>query len=593
MADKERRYVEVAIGHPGHRGIIIPVEDIPDLVKKHNNEAVFRTLYSFDKEILDHFSVRKTIRNYKGVYYLDLVILDVDKANNTDEHTHNKVKDVIDRMINEYEIDPHAIKPWFSGTGYHLAIPDCFGFTSSNSLPETVKITMKHYFPECDNIYDGARLIRLGYTPNEKTSFKYYKTPFSITEIFKLSHDEIKAMSVKPREGFSYPRIEGSVNSLLSAVSAPKPKISGLTGKIETEKDYSGVVTCVQKMIAEGPTEGSRHNKIMRITSAFMRKGVPLEYIIAANKQIFHNMNAYEVEKHTVDTFNKGYRFGCHDTLMDQYCEEQCIYYKQKIEGGDIIAPIMNLEEMEKLYVDSLRQDNTKQSINLANIYKLEDNYWMYPGEMVIVYGDTGMGKTAWVQNLCAQVKLNTLFLTLESDPKLIYRRFVQISTGKSKAEVDQHYQEESNSWSSNLRHIRIGWVPPALNKVKELVAEVNPAILVIDTIDCIKVNSYVKDQTLKMDMIIDELRAIATQQHIILIGVSHITKSDARSGRLDVHAGKHSSSIAQKADKVISITGLRDSVTRIISSLKARDEGRFVINCTVDPKNFIFEQQC
>jgi RecA-family ATPase len=93
--------------------------------------------------------------------------------------------------------------------------------------------------------------------------------------------------------------------------------------------------------------------------------------------------------------------------------------------------------------------------------------------------------------------------------------------------------------------------------------------------------------------MIIDELRAIATQQHIILIGVSHITKSDARSGRLDVHAGKHSSSIAQKADKVISITGLRDSVTRIISSLKARDEGRFVINCTVDPKNFIFEQQC
>jgi len=452
---------------------------------------------------------------------------------------------------------------------------------------------MKHYFPECDNIYDSARLIRLGYTPNEKTSFKYYKTPFSIKEIFKLSHDEIKDMSVKPREGFSYPRIEGSVNSLLSAVTVPKPKLSGLTGKIETEKDYSGVVTCVQKMIKEGPVEGSRHNKIMRITSAFMRKGVPLEFIIAANKHIFHNMNEYEVEKHTADTFNKGYRFGCHDTLMDDYCDSKCIYYKQKIEGGDIIAPIMNLEEMEKMYVDALRQDVTKSSINLANIYTLEDNYWIYPGEMVIVYGDTGMGKTAWVQNLCTQVKLNTLFLTLEMDPKLIYRRFVQISTGKTKDEVDKHYQEESNSWSSQLRHIRIGWVPPALNKVKELVAEVDPAILVIDTIDCITVSSYVRDQTLKMDMIIDELRAIASQQNIILIGVSHITKSDARGGRLDVHSGKHSSSIAQKADKVISITGLRDSVTRIISSLKARDESRFVINCTVDPKTFIFKQQC
>ena len=113
-----------------------------------------------------------------------------------------------------------------------------------------------------------------------------------------------------------------------------------------------------------------------------------------------------------------------------------------------------------------------------------------------------------------------------------------------------------------------------------------------IDTIDCLKVNSYVKDQTLKMDMIIDELRTIATQQDIILIGVSHITKGDARGGSLDVHSGKHSSSIAQKADKVISITGLRDSVTRIISSLKARDEGKFVINCAYEPINFRFKQQ-
>ena len=52
------------------------------------------------------------------------------------------------------------------------------------------------------------------------------------------------------------------------------------------------------------------------------------------------------------------------------------------------------------MYVDAVRRDHTKQSINLANIYRLEKDYWMYPGEMIIIYGDTGMGKTAWVQNL-------------------------------------------------------------------------------------------------------------------------------------------------------------------------------------------------
>lgn len=592
MANKESRFVEIAIDHPGHRGVIIPVAEISQTIKRHSG-PIFRTLYSFDEEIVRHFEIRKTIKNYRGKYYLNQIILDIDKGQNTDEHTHEKTKDVIDRMINEYEIHPDAIKPWFSGTGYHIAIPDIFGFEPDNKLPELVKMTIKHYFPESDNIYDGSRLIRLGYTPNEKTSLKYFKTPFSIQEIFKLSHEEILDLSTKPRENFKYPAIKGqAINQLLKIIEAPRPKLSKLTISEDTDKDYSGVVTCVQKMIDEGPVEGSRHNKIMRITSAFMRKGVPLKYIISANTQLFSNMNSYEVERHTIDTFNKGYRFGCHDSLFDKYCDDKCIYYKQKMQGGDIITPIANSEQLERMYVDAVRKDQTKQSINLANIYKLDKDYWMYPGEMIIIYGDTGMGKTAWVQNLCTSINLNTLFLSLEVDPKLMYRRFVQISTGKSKTEVDNHYKTENNSWSSSLKHIRIGWVPPALDKVKELVAEVNPAVLVIDTIDCLKVNSYVKDQTLKMDMIIDELRTIATQQDIILIGVSHITKGDARGGSLDVHSGKHSSSIAQKADKVISITGLRDSVTRIISSLKARDEGKFVINCAYEPINFRFKQQ-
>ena len=369
MADSENRYVEIAIDHPGHRGIIIPVAELSETIKRHTG-PLFRTLYSFDEEILKHFEIRKTIKNYRGNYYLDQIILDIDKGDNTDEHTHEKTKDVIDRMINEYELDPNSIKPWFSGTGYHIAIPDIFGLEPGNNLPEIVKSTMQHYFPESDNIYDGSRLIRLGYTPNEKTSFKYYKTPFTIQEIFKLSYEEIKETAKEPRSNFSYPKVSGSVvTQLLKTIERAKPKTT-LVSPEEMEKDYSGVVTCVQKMIAEGPVEGSRHNKIMRITSAFMRKGVPLQYIISANTQLFSNMNAYEVERHTIDTFNKGYRFGCHDFLFDKYCDKKCIYYKQKIQGGDIITPIANSEELERMYVDAVRRDHTKQSINLANIYR-------------------------------------------------------------------------------------------------------------------------------------------------------------------------------------------------------------------------------
>ena len=87
------------------------------------------------------------------------------------------------------------------------------------------------------------------------------------------------------------------------------------------------------------------------------------------------------------------------DRVELKFIDKKCIYYKQKIQGGDIITPIANSEELERMYVDAVRRDHTKQSINLANLYTLEKDYWIYPGEMIIIYGDTGMGKTAWVQN--------------------------------------------------------------------------------------------------------------------------------------------------------------------------------------------------
>ena len=51
---------------------------------------------------------------------------------------------------------------------------------SSTSLPSVVKETLQAIFPECDNIYDGARLIRMGGSYNTKTG--RYKIPFTVDD---------------------------------------------------------------------------------------------------------------------------------------------------------------------------------------------------------------------------------------------------------------------------------------------------------------------------------------------------------------------------------------------------------------------------
>ena len=94
-----------------------------------------------------------------------------------------------------------------------------------------------------------------------------------------------------------------------------------------------------------------------------------------------------------------------------------------------------------------------------------------------------------------------------------------------------------------------------------------------------------------KTDHIINGLRQIVSQQNIMVIGVSHITKSGSRDGRLDVHAAKHSSSIAQKADKVMAIEGERDSQIRVFRSLKSRDAENFETTLEYNPLYFQFNE--
>ena len=585
MADK---YVEIALGHPKNRGVVIP---LPELSRHMiDGQPLFRSYYSFDEELVEHFKVRKTIKNYHGKYYLDRIIFDIDKGSENSENCLENSKQFLNSLIQrleeaEVENVENYIQPWFSGRGYHYSIPNVFGFVPSNDLPKIVKKTLEEYFPEADHIYDGARLIRVGFTINEKS--KLYKIPLDIPEILYGTAEEIEMLASKPEERPApIPLLEPE--SLLEIVE-PKEEESEV---VIHEFNPSAVVTCVQKMYAEGDVKGSRHTKALRIASYMLRSGIPIDATKVMLQHWAKSLDTAETNRITDDTYRGVYRYGCFDAIMDKYCDVKCIYYPMKEKRQDMLMPVMSASEMESKYVERIRNLDRLPRINLADIYLLEQNFWMNPGEMIIVIGDTGMGKTAWVQNLVVENKVRTLWLSLEMPVDLMYRRFLQIARGETKEEIDAHYKVSDNAWSKLIEHINCVTIPPKIEQIRRLVAETQPTMLVVDTIDCVRVSKYIHDSMFKMDEIIAEIRDIATTQHVIVVGVSHTTKADSRTGALDVHSGKHSSSIAQKADQVIAVEGLRNSIARKITSKKTRDGNGLNIVCNFTPDTFRFKQE-
>ena len=588
LQSRAQRYIEIAVKHPSNRGVCIPIDEMFDYV---SGEQMYRSYYTFDADLPEHLNNFKTIKNYKGKYYIDRIILDIDRHENSDSYVLERTRDLVEKMLGEMDIPTAYILPWFSGNGYHVQIPDIFGFEASRYLPATVKETMTRYFPESDNIFDGARLIRVGYTKNDKTGL--YKIPLQIDELMQLSWQEIHKMAeTNNRSDTVFKKDFTDAITMFDPIYPTKSKNEDYGSSKTSQVEVSSIAPCVQKMYNEGPVTGNRHTNMLRMISYYRRHGIPQ----AAAKSILFDwapdMNKGEIHSLSGSAYAGGYRYGCHDKIMDKYCDPKCIYYPSKTKGNDPLIAVLSAADMEKRYVARIRANLHEHGFNLRDIYpSINKDYWFLPNELNIIMGDTGLGKTSLMQNIVLKTRLRTLWLSLELDEFLMYRRFAQIVKSKTSKEVDDHYMESSNSWSKDLEFIKCITLPPTIESVKHLIAEIDPMILVIDTIDGIKSNQYVNDSMVKIDMIIQGLREIVASQNIMVFGVSHITKSGSQNGVLNVHSAKHSSSIAQKADKVLAIEGMRDEQIRTFKSLKSRDAENFSIQLEYIPEYFQFKE--
>ena len=575
--NSEIRMVEVATGHVSNRSQVIELSNVPSYIFPMEEETeTYHSWYVFDEQLQQHIKNVGTIQGYNGCYYVNNIILDYDKKDLTDKQLYDAVHFLVNtEMIEDLGIKPEHINIWYSGTGYHIEMPNLFGFAPSTTLPAIVKETLTNVFPECDSIYDGARLIRAPYSYNEKLG--NYKVLFTVDSFNFLDN---KAISKASKNGFTMDELQGYVDIDWSNIEPylkpyiKYPEIQQISAK-ETVRsqfrlDPNSVVTCMQNVLAKKPITGERNITMMRIGSWMRRCGMPMA-VVSHTLATWTGLKR-EAEECTKKIFEQGYEYGCTDVIMAKNCKPNCIYFKHK----DYNMNVMNVDDLAEKFAEFVQKDFSSSAFNFKDVYQMPEDFMVLPGELVIVTGNTGLGKSTFVMNLVANLPtMNTLFLSLENTWHLTFRRFLQMTHGLTKQEAIDAFKnpDDRAEFQKAFEHIQISCDPPELSRLVEGIARSKPKIVVVDTTDMIFVKG-IHDEISKMNEIINGLKSVAQSQDCIVIAVHHVNKEAMREGISRITSLKGTTNVVQKADKVLAINGENNEIRRMVHSEKARDEG-------------------
>jgi len=585
--------VEFAVGSFTNRGKTCKVNEL----QKHlaPGTELFRSMFTLDNSATECFENSGTIRSYSGTYGVDKITFDLDIGQKAGNELVELVRYFIEELSNEYKVEKHWINPWFSGTGFHIDIPDLFGLPPTRETPQILARTIKNLFNGlADNIYDRGRLIRVGYSYNSKS--KFYKTPLKIGEIFNLTYEEIQNLSKEYiRKDYRHeilPQVEPVWKKHIVYID-PKEKLTTDITPPKT-KLLNPHVTCVEKMFSTNSNKvvGQRHNMLMRMISAWKRSNVPYEGALYLALNWVPTMPKSEIKRKVDDIYrweHSGY--GCQDSVMEKYCDSVCKYYRTKNYGLEIKSAKDLSTELKEFY----QKDLDTTSFDLNKLYRLGTSYMIHAGELVTIMGDTKLGKTAFAQNIVVKLKnMKTLYMSLETHSMLIHRRNLQIAHNCTKDDIidimKNGTDEERDMLDKKVDHIHVRTLTAEIGQMKEIIADVNPKIVVIDTLDELQVE-FINDSLVKTSKIISGLKQLAQSRNIIIIGISHISKSASYEGRLNKHSTKGDSSIEQKSDKLIGIEApVEGSPARMVESIVARDENSFRIPMVFNTQTFRYE---
>jgi len=160
---------------------------------------IYRSHYLYDKDAHLFTQDSKSLKDYMGKRYIDNVLIDIDRKDDSDERVLEKAKLAVNEL-NSLGLKEGNYRVYFSGTGYHIMVcADCFGFEPSENLPYVVKQTMTQLFTTVNidpAVYMRTAIYREQATKNAKSNL--FKTLLPTNKFMQLTVAQVKGLSSQP-----------------------------------------------------------------------------------------------------------------------------------------------------------------------------------------------------------------------------------------------------------------------------------------------------------------------------------------------------------------------------------------------------------
>lgn len=265
----------------------------------------------------------------------------------------------------------------------------------------------------------------------------------------------------------------------------------------------------------------------------------------------------------------------------------------------DKLRPVNPVPDLPVKSMLELEEDYTA-FVKRAESLTLNLGYWLpsfnlcsrglMPGELAVVMADTGVGKTAVLQNIAFNVKLPTLLFELELPGTLVFERFMQLEHKLPGDEVAARYKA-GNPLASALRHVYVcsqsRMNPAEMERIvtlSELKMGVRPAIVMIDYIGLLSAPGTSRYE--RVSAAAEQMKVLAKTTDTVFLIASQVSRpSGDAPGEVFLHDAKDSGSIENSAGLVLGVWREGEfgetMKIKILKNTKGRS-GR-VIDCNYD----------
>ena len=282
-----------------------------------------------------------------------------------------------------------------------------------------------------------------------------------------------------------------------------------------------------------------------------------------------------EVNKIVKDVYSWEGFYTCQDPVMRKFCNHQCPFFRDSL--------VEDIDTAEKKMIE--RMESKRTAINLRDIWNLSRDYEIEENELVAINGSTGIGKSAFIQNIIYNIDLPTLYFSFEMPSYQLYKRFLQIGSGASKDILKYQYKKISDKYKKNLKHIKIITSPIFANEIPKYAEQTGCKLIVLDHIGLMR-SKYAEEYN-KISEITSQLRQITIKYPLIVIFISQVSRENAKSQILDIHSGKGSGSIENDSSKVITFNReSRIATTVRINGVKDREGQHLDFTTSYDNSN-------